>query len=336
MAKRVAVIPGDGIGPEIVQATMKVLEAMELPIEFVWIEAGRRVWEETGRPISEEDLETIKTCDAVLKGPIETPVGPGTYRSVTVRIRKELGLYANVRPVRSIEGLSPTEGVNMVIVRENTEGLYSGIEYRLTPDVAVALRLTTREGARRVCRFAFEYARRKGFRKVTAVHKANILKETCGLFLEEFRKASQNYPEITPEEMHVDAAAYRLVVNPRQFEVIVTSNLFGDILSDLAAGLTGSLGVAPSANVGDGHAMFEAVHGTAPDIAGKGIANPAGLMRSAAMMLDYLGFDDEAGLLERAVLEALKNPEVRTPDVGGSGNTETFTSEVLEFIRRGV
>ena len=336
MAKRVAVIPGDGIGPEIVHATMRVLEAMVLPIEFVWIEAGRRVWEETGRPISEEDLETIKTCDAILKGPIETPVGPGTYRSVTVRIRKELGLYANVRPVRSIEGLSPTEGVNMVIVRENTEGLYSGVEYRLTPDVAVALRLTTREGARRVCRFAFEYARRRGFRKVTAVHKANILKETCGLFLEEFRKASQQYPEITPEEMHVDAAAYRLVVNPRQFEVIVTSNLFGDILSDLAAGLTGSLGVAPSANVGYGHAMFEAVHGTAPDIAGKGIANPSGLMRAAALMLDYLGFDDEAGLLEQAVLEALRNPEVRTPDVGGRGNTETFTSEVLELIRRGV
>jgi len=334
LAKRVAVIPGDGIGPEIVQATMKVLEAMELPIEFVWIEAGRRVWEETGRPISGEDLETLKTCDTVLKGPIETPVGPGTYRSVTVRIRKELGLYANVRPVRSIEGLSPTEGVNIVIVRENTEGLYSGIEYRLTPDVAVALRLTTREGARKICRFAFEYARRKGFRKVTAVHKANILKETCGLFLEEFRKASQHYPEITPEEMHVDATAYRLVVNPRQFEVIVTSNLFGDILSDLAAGLTGSLGVAPSANVGDRHAMFEAVHGTAPDIAGKGIANPSGIMRAAALMLDYLGFHNEAGLLERAVLEALKNPEARTPDVGGSGNTETFTSEVLELIRR--
>jgi len=336
LAKRVAVIPGDGIGPEIVHATMRVLEAMVLPIEFVWIEAGRRVWEETGRPISEEDLETIKTCDAILKGPIETPVGPGTYRSVTVRIRKELGLYANVRPVRSIEGLSPTEGVNMVIVRENTEGLYSGVEYRLTPDVAVAMRLTTREGARRICRFAFEYARRRGFRKVTAVHKANILKETCGLFLEEFRKASQQYPEITPEEMHVDAAAYRLVVNPRRFEVIVTSNLFGDILSDLAAGLTGSLGVAPSANVGYGHAMFEAVHGTAPDIAGKGIANPSGLMRAAALMLDYLGFDDEAGLLEQAVLEALRNPEVRTPDVGGRGNTETFTSEVLELIRRGV
>jgi len=331
---KVAVIPGDGIGPEIMSATVKVLDFLKLPFEFVRVNVGRKAWEKRGAAITDEDLDVIKSCDVVLKGPVETPVGRGTYRSVTVTIRKELGLYANVRPFRSIEGLALIPNVDIVLIRENTEGLYSGIEFRIGEDTALGIRVITRQACERILRFAFEYARRNGRKKVTAVHKANILKETCGLFLEVAKEVSTEYSDIAYDHAHVDAVAYDLLKRPERFDVIVTTNLFGDILSDELAGITGSIGVAASANVGDKYAMFEAIHGTAPDIAGKGIANPAGLMLAASMMLNHVGFSREADLLRSAVMRALTMKKVCTPDVGGRGNTDTFTSAVLDELSK--
>ncbi|MEM1539782.1 MAG: isocitrate/isopropylmalate dehydrogenase family protein [Candidatus Bathyarchaeia archaeon] len=332
MNKSVAIIPGDGIGPEIVSATMKILNSMNLPLEFVKVECGRKVWEKFGKPLLEEDLEVIRDCDALLKGPIETPAGSGTYQSVNVTLRKELDLYANLRPFKSVPGLALIPDVDMVIIRENTEGMYSGLEYRLTEDVAVSLRVITGRKSERIVKFAFEYALKTGRRKVTAVHKANILKETCGLFIETARKIAQKYPTIKYDELHVDAAAYKIVNSPHDLDVIVTTNLFGDILSDEAAGVTGGLGIAASANVGEKKAMFEAVHGTASNIAGKGIANPTSLLRASVMMLGYFGFKNEAEKLNKAIMEALKNKEARTPDIGGLGNTDTFVNEILKNL----
>jgi len=334
LSKSVAVIPGDGIGPEIFSAAMKILNSMNLPLEFVKVECGRKVWEKFGKPLLEEDLEVIRGCDALLKGPIETPSGSGTYQSVSVTLRKELDLYANVRPFKSVPELALIPNVDMVIIRENTEGLYSGLEYKLAEDVAISLRVITRRKSERIVKFAFEYALKTGRKRVTAVHKANILKETCGLFVETARSVAAKYPTIKYDELHVDAAAYKIVNSPQDLDIIVTTNLFGDILSDEAAGVTGGLGIAASANVGEKMAMFEAVHGTAPDIAGKGIANPTSLLRASVMMLEYLGFKNEAEKLNKAVMEALKNKEARTPDVGGLGNTETFVNEILKILER--
>jgi len=332
LSKKVAVIPGDGIGPEIVSATLKVLNEMNLPIEFVKVECGKKVWEKKGKPILEEDLDVIKSCDALLKGPVETPSGKGTYQSVTVTLRKELELYVNIRPFRSIPELALIPSVDIVIIRENTEGLYSGIEYRINDNVAMGLRVITKNKCEKILGFAFDYALRLDREKVTAVHKANILKETCGLFIETAREIASKYPTIKYDELHVDAAAYKLLSSPQDLDIIVTTNMFGDILSDEAAGITGGLGVAASANIGDKYAMFEAVHGTAPDIAGKGIANPAGLFTASAMMLEYEGFKKEATKLHLAVMKALKNKAARTPDVGGHGDTKTFMKEVLKAL----
>jgi len=333
LSKKIAVIPGDGIGPEIVDATLRVLNEMNLPIEFVTVECGKRVWERKGKPIFEEDLDVIKECDALLKGPIETPGGRGTYQSVTVTLRKKLGLYANVRPFRSIPGLALIPNVNLVIIRENTEGLYSGIEHRISDNVAVGLRVITKEKCEKILGFAFNYALRSGRKRVTAVHKANILKETCGLFVETARKVALKHSAIKYDELHVDSAAYRLISCPQDLDVIVTTNMFGDILSDEAAGITGGLGLSASANIGDKYAMFEAVHGTAPDIVGKGIANPAGLLRASAMMLEHEGFEEEAFKLRSAIIVALKNEHARTPDVRGHGNTKSFIEEVLKVLK---
>lgn len=333
MSRKIAVIPGDGIGPEINEATMKVLREMELPFEFVFLECGRKAWEKRGKPISEDDLEVIKSCDVLLKGPVETPSGRGTYRSVNVTLRKKLELYASVRPFRSVNELALIPDVDIIIVRENTEGLYSGIEYRLNDETALGVRVITRKRSRRILNFAFDYALKLNRSKVTVVHKANILKETCGLFLETAREIASNYPMLKYEELHVDAAAYKLVYLPKELDVIVTTNMFGDILSDEAAGITGGLGIAASANIGDKYVMFEAVHGTAPDIAGKGIANPIGLLRAAGMMIEYLGFREEASRLNSAILEALSDKEARTPDVGGNGNTAKFTNKILKALR---
>jgi len=327
------VIPGDGVGPEIVDATLTVLNEMALPLEFVSVEAGRRVWEKTGKPILEETMDVIKSCDVILKGPVETPPGRETYKSVTVTLRKELGLYANLRPFKSEVGLSLFPNVDILIVRENTEGLYSGIEHRLDENVAIGVRVITRRGCEKILRFAFDYAVNHERKKVTAVHKANVLKETCGLFLEVARKTAAEYLALEYDELHVDAAAYKLIEAPDKLDVLVTTNMFGDILSDEAAGVTGGLGIAASANIGDNYGMFEAVHGTAPNIAGRGIANPAGLMKASAMMLEHLGLEEEASRLRLAVTKSLGNREARTPDVKGRGNTRTFTREVIKNLK---
>ena len=328
--KKVIVIPGDGIGPEILDATLTVLDKLVSDIEFIRVEAGFKVWQEKGYPISDEDLELIKKYRLILKGPIATPVQRGMYKSVNVLIRKTLDLYANVRLFRSIPGISPFENVNMVIVRENTEGLYAGIECKPTNDTAISLRVITRKGSERVIDYAFRYAVQNNRKKVTIIHKANILRETCGLFLEIAREVAKRYPQIEMDEVIVDAAAYKMIKSPEVFDVVVTTNMFGDILSDEVAALVGSLGLVPSMNVGDNGAMFEAVHGTALDIAGKGIANPTGLLLSAALMLRYLGKKREADILEKAVLRTLEY--CRTPDLGGSSTTKIFVENIIKNL----
>ena len=333
MSRHVAVIPGDGIGPEVVEAALKILDSLGLPLEYVFIEAGLTRWKRTGVAISEEDLEAIESCDALLKGPIATPTTPEGYRSVNVLLRKRLDLYANIRVFRSTP-ISPFRDVDIILFRENTEGLYSGVEFSLTQGVAVSLRVITEKGSSRLLRKAFEYARENGRRKVTVVHKANILRETCGLFIEVARRMAPEYPELEVDYMIVDAAAYALISRPSSFDVIATTNMFGDILSDEIAGLVGSMGICPSYNIGDRYAMFEAVHGAAFDIAGKGVANPVGLILSAAGMLKHLGFRDEAGLVEKAVWKALETREGLTPDMGGNGTTRTVTEKILKILNR--
>jgi len=323
--KKVAVISGDGIGKEIIPPVVEILQSLA-PFEIVEIEAGYSRWEKCGEAISEEDLRVIKEeCDAVFKGPTATPVGRGTFRSVNVALRKHLDLYANIRPARSYGRRygALSENVDMVIIRENTEGLYSGIEFSVG-DVAQSVKIITRRGAQRIIRFAFEFARREKRRKVTLVHKANILKETCGLFLEVGREISKDFSEIEFEEMIVDAAAMKMVRNPENFDVVVTTNLFGDILSDLALGIVGSIALGGSANIGDESALFEPVHGSAPDIAGKGIANPTGALISGGMMLKYLGFEESARRVLKAIEDVLKEGKVLTPDLGGNATTEEF------------
>ncbi|RLG58486.1 NAD-dependent isocitrate dehydrogenase [Candidatus Geothermarchaeota archaeon] len=332
MSEKVVIIPGDGIGPEIMDSALEVLNAVSSNLEFIKIEAGLNVWKRKGYAISGEDLEEIKRHKVILKGPIATPIERGMYKSINVLLRKTLNLYANLRIFKSIPGISPFKNVDIALVRENTEGLYSGMEFRIMNDAAIAIRLITREGSRRVIKFAFNYALRNNRRKVTVIHKANILRETDGLFLEIARKISKDYPSIELEELIVDAAAYKLIKNPEIFDVIVTSNMFGDILSDEVAGMVGSIGLVPSANIGDKYALFEAVHGAAFDIANKGIANPVGLILSAALMLDYLGMPKKAEAIRNAVMKALSEKECRTPDLGGKATTKGFTRKVLEYL----
>jgi len=288
---RVVLIPGDGIGPEIAAATLQVISLTGVSIEWVRRLAGVAAVDAVGNPIPDETLEAIRECRIALKGPLTTPVGGG-FRSVNVAIRQEFDLYANLRPARSWEGIpGHWPDTDLVVVRENTEGLYSGVEHWVgrKKDAAEVIGVFTRPALERICRFAFEHARKNGRRRVTAVHKANILKLTNGMFLETARTIAAQYPDIAFDDRIIDNMCLQLVRDPRQFDVIVTTNLFGDILSDLTAGLTGGLGIAPSANIGATSAVFEAVHGSAPDIAGKGIANPTSLILSACLMLDHLG-----------------------------------------------
>ncbi|MCQ5374912.1 MAG: isocitrate/isopropylmalate dehydrogenase family protein, partial [Candidatus Methanomethylicia archaeon] len=258
---RIAVIPGDGIGPEITEAAIYALNHVGLNFEFIRVEAGLGAWQKYGNQLPEETVSVIKSSDACLKGPTQTPPGPGTFKSATVTLRQMLDLYANVRPFKNHPGVqSVHKGVDLIIVRENTEGMYRGLEYNLG-DSAIGIRTITRRGSERIARFAFNLARREKRRKVTAVHKANVLKETCGLFRNVCAEIAKEYPDIVFEEMHVDAAAMRIAMKPQDLDVIVTTNLFGDILSDEAAGVVGGLGIAPSANIGDKYAFFEAIHG---------------------------------------------------------------------------
>ena len=337
MKREATLIAGDGIGPEITEATLSVLDA--LGVEFDWDEqyGGMSAVDKAGTPLPKATLDSIRRTGLALKGPLTTPVGGG-YRSVNVALRQEFELYANVRPVKSIVPGGRYVDVDLVIVRENTEGMYVGFDrtFKVGNDpkaLAQATSVMTRDGCRRIVRYAFDYARRHGRKKVTVVHKANILKATSGLFLETAKQIAAEYQgQIASDDKIVDNAAMQLVINPAQFDVIVTTNLFGDILSDEASGLVGGLGLAPGANIGEQAAIFEAVHGSAPDIAGQGIANPAAQMLAAAMMLDHIGQLQEAGRLRRALETVIVKDNVRTKDLGGSASTTDFARAVARRV----
>ncbi len=336
MSKRtVTLIEGDGIGPEIAAVTVRAIEAAGGQLEWERADAGAGAVDKHKDPLPQATIESIKKNQLALKGPLATPSGGG-YRSVNVTLRQQFDLYANVRPVKTFAGVpSRYTNVDLVIVRENTEDLYAGVEHYIDPrrTAAESICIITKFGSERCITYAFEYARRMGRKKITLVHKANILKMTNGLFLDCGKEIAKKYPDIQFDDMIVDATAMKLVVAPERFDMIVTMNLFGDILSDLTAGLVGGLGVAPAANIGDGGcAMFEAVHGTAPDIAGKGIANPTGLMLSAALLLDHVDQRDAAERLRKGIKTALANPETRTGDLGGKGNTQSYTDAVIRAM----
>ncbi len=334
-------IPGDGIGPEIVDATLAVLEALEAPFDWDSQIAGLRGVEVAGDPLPQATLDSIRRTRLALKGPLETPSGGG-YRSSNVRLREEFRLFANLRPARTIIPGGRYDGVDLVVVRENLEGLYIGHEHYIRIDddphaVAMATGINTRAGSRRLLEYAFAHAAATGRRKVTIVHKANIMKALTGIFLETglelYERKYRDAFEI--DTVIVDACAMKLVLDPSQFDVIVTTNLFGDIVSDLVAGLVGGLGMAPGANIGADAAIFEAVHGSAPDIAGKGVANPTALLLAAAMMLEHVALGDKAQRLRRAIDQTLNIDKVRTGDLKGSANTKAFTRALVARIANG-
>lgn len=332
MSYTVTLIPGDGIGPEVTSATREVIAATGVKITWDEQQAGAAVAEKYGNPCPEEVLASVQRNLVALKGPVSTPIGKG-FRSVNVTLRKALDLYACLRPVKNIPGVpSRYENVDLVIVRENTEGLYSGLEHMVVPGVAESLKIVTERASTRIAEFAFRHARATGRRKVTVVHKANIMKLSDGLFLEAVRRVAKKFPEIETNELIVDACAMQLVRSPERFEVLVMDNLYGDIMSDLCAGLVGGLGVVPGANLGDKYAVFEAVHGSAPDIAGKGIANPTALMLSAALMLQYMGEREAGARIEKAIEHVYSRTDVRTPDLGGNATTAEFTRAVIQAL----
>ncbi len=327
----VTLIRGDGIGPEVIDAAVRIVEATGAKITWDVRAAGANAIAEHGAPLPQDTVESIRRNHFALKGPLHTPVGGG-YTSVNVALRQEFELYANVRPAKSFAGVeSRYDDVDLVVIRENTQGLYSGIEYYtdVKKGSAQAISLITRPASEGVIRFAFEYARANGRKKLTLVHKANILKLTTGMFLNVGKELALEYPDIEFSDRIVDNMAMQLVVRPQQFEVVVTTNLFGDILSDLTAGLVGGLGLAPSANIGDDIAMFEAVHGTAPDIAGKGVANPTSAVLSAAMMLRRAGYGPEGRRIEDAVRAVLAEGKTVTGDLGGTASTIEYTDAVI-------
>jgi isocitrate dehydrogenase (NAD+) len=330
-SETVSFITGDGIGPEISRAVRRIIDASSGKIEWEIIETNPK--EEPGEKIVERMVESVRKNSVGIKGPITTPIGSG-YSSLTVATRKKLNLYANVRPVNKLPGLGPDlqKEVDLVTVRENTEGLYSGIEHTVKDQYAESVKLTTVEGSSRVARFAFEYAKNEDRDKVTAVHKANILKQSDGLFLDCAREVAENYPKIEFDEKIVDNMAMQLLLRPEDFDVLLAPNLYGDILSDLSAGLIGGLGVAPGGNFGDDRVIFEAVHGSAPDIAGQNEANPLGLLRSALMMLEYLDQDGASEEIDSAIREVLSGRNVLTPDLGGSSSTTEMTDAIISHL----
>jgi isocitrate dehydrogenase (NAD+) len=326
MMHTVVQIPGDGIGPEVSTAARQIVEATGVDIRWVMANAGAKVLEKTGELVAESTYQAIATHGVALKGPITTPIGTG-FRSINVSLRQKYDLFANVRPIRSLDARTPA--VDFVIFRENTEDLYAGREIQISDDEVHAIKVITRGASTRIAKAAFDYARANGRKTVTAVHKANIMKLADGLFLEAFRAVAALYPEIETNEVIVDNMCMQLVMRPEAYDVIVTENLYGDILSDLGAGLIGGLGLVPSANIGAGCAIFEAVHGSAPDIAGKGLANPIALTLSAALMLDYLGEPSAAKAIRKSVEAVMQEPAVLTPDLGGRGNTNSLTRALI-------
>ncbi len=337
MSQTIAVIRGDGIGPEIMNATLRVLDALGCNLDYDVVEAGLEALEKHGDLMPQASLDTIAKHGVALKSPLTTPIGGG-FSSINVHLRRHFDLYANVRPAITFPGTkSKYEDIDIITVRENTEGAYRAEGQTLSEDgqVATSTIQVTRKGSERIVRHAFELAKSKGRKKVTAVHKANIIKTASGLFLDVAREIAPEYPDIEFEEMIVDNCCMQLVMNPHQFDVIVTTNLFGDIVSDLCAGLVGGLGMAPGANIGKDAAIFEAVHGSAPDIAGKGLANPCALLLTAAEMLDYLGMNAKGSLIREAIRAVLVDDRSKvTPDMGGSGSTESFADALVAYVTR--
>lgn len=332
MSTRITLIEGDGIGPEVTSATVRVLEATGVDFEWEPHNAGVAVMDEHGVPLPDTLVESVQRNKIALKGPVTTPVGKG-FRSVNVQLRKRLDLFTNLRPIQTLKAMPGHFGmVDLVVVRENTEGLYSGIEHEVVPGVVESLKIITRKASTRIARFAFEYARKHGRKCVTAVHKANIMKLSDGLFLQCFREVAEGYPEIEAQDRIVDNMAMQVVVNPLDYDVLVLPNLYGDILSDLCAGLVGGLGVVPGANLGEELAVFEAVHGSAPDIAGQNLANPTALIRSGIMMLEHLSLFDEAQRVRGALDRVLEQREKRTRDLGGEATTSEFTDALVSEI----
>lgn len=322
-------IPGDGIGPEVTAATREVVGAAGADLSWVEAEAGLVAAEHYGDPLPAATLELIRRHRVALKGPCTTPVGRG-FRSINVRLRQGLDLYASVRPVHSLPGVNtPYQNVDLVVVRENTEGLYSGLEHVVVPGVVESLRIVTRTAADRIVRFAFDLARNRGRRRITFCHKADVLPLSDGLFLATARAVADDYPFLEFEELHVDALCMQLALDPTRFDVLVMENLFGDLLSDLCSGLVGGLGLVPGANIGSRYAVFEAVHGSAPDLAGKGLANPLAVIRSAALLLQYIGQAQAAQRIEQAVRVTLQAGRGLTRDLGGEGTTATITQQVI-------
>jgi len=332
MIHKITLIPGDGIGTEVTEAVVRIVEATGLKFEWETIQAGAEAYERYKEYIPKALTESIERTHVALKGPITTPVGGG-FSSINVQLRKQFDLYANFRPVRNLPHI-PTRypDIDLVIVRENTESLYSGLEHEVVPGVVESLKIITEKASTRIARFAFEYARKNRRRKVHAIHKANIMKLSDGLFLRCARNVAREFPEITYGEHIVDNTCMQLVMNPYQYDVLVMENLYGDILSDLCAGLVGGLGLVPSANLGDHCAIFEAVHGSAPDIAGKNLANPTALLRSALLMLRHIGESDAAAKIRDALEKVYRHRDKLTKDIGGKAGTREFADEVIKAL----
>ena len=332
MTHTVTLIPGDGIGPEVSEAVLRIFKVAGLDIEWERHDAGARAFERFGKSLPAELLDSIRRNRVALKGPVTTPIGEG-FTSVNVGLRKALDLYANLRPVSVLPGVETRFGaVDLIIVRENTEDLYSGIEHEVVPGVVESLKIITHRASTRIAQFAFDYARRTGRRKVTAIHKANIMKLSDGLFLDSVRSVSRDYTDLEYDERIVDAVCMHLVMRPQNFDVLLLPNLYGDIVSDLCAGLVGGLGVVPGANVGTAAAVFEAVHGSAPDIANKNLANPTALLLSALMMLRHIGEEAAANRIYAALVRTLQDRKVRTRDLDGTASTTEFTDTVCREL----
>ena len=332
MRHKVTLIPGEGIGPEVAAATRRILEAAGVQIDWEELEGRTDKTTERGQLVNQLAVESVRKNHVALKGPMATAIAGGAP-SVNVALRKTLDLYANLRPVKNLPGVkSHFDNVDLIIVRENTEDLYSGLEHEVVPGVVESLKIITEKASTRIGRFAFEYAKRHGRKKIHAIHKANIMKLSDGLFLRSVRAVAAQFPEIEYKELIVDNACMQIVMDPQQFDLLLLPNLYGDVMSDLAAGLVGGLGVVPSANIGDDCAMFEAVHGTAPDIAGKGLANPTALLMSSILMLDHLGERTTARRIELALEKVYREAKHTTRDVGGPAGTEEFAEAVIAAL----
>jgi isocitrate dehydrogenase (NAD+) len=332
MTHTITLIPGDGIGPEVTGAVTRIIAAADVDIQWETFDAGVLAVDRYGTPLPQALLDSIKKNKVALKGPVTTPVGEG-FTSVNVGLRKALDLYANLRPVKNLPNVrSRFEHVDLVIVRENTEDLYSGIEHEVVPGVIESLKIITESASTRIATFAFAYAKRLRRKRVTAIHKANIMKMSDGLFIKCAQAVSAAYPEIAYDTQIIDAACMNLVMKPETFDVLLLPNLYGDIVSDLCAGLVGGLGTVPAANLGDDTGLFEAVHGSAPDIAGRNMANPTALIRSALLMLDYIGETSAAARIEAALMRALATPARTTRDLGGSASTTEFTDAIVQAL----